>query len=169
MSYQVVGQTRDWAFLAASDIEERLKKLKKVSFIRLLSNRAILFSIMVVFMITAVGLSVLYNPPGNAVEKLAEEHEQGNIADAIQAIIYLERAKVDLTANAFFVGAMFSMPVILILISVLLPILFPEYNFYWGDYISYYDKRASISRLMWRVIVLGVSISVVAGLILRNI
>jgi hypothetical protein len=104
---------------------------------------------------------------------LETAYKNGVIKDPIEALIFLEKARA---ANHFglkFVGVMilvFAVPFAVASgVSFVLPRLYPSYNFYWGDYIARYDKRRSNLRILWTVVVLGILVSLVAGLLLRVI
>ncbi len=167
----VTGQTRDWAFLAAADIDERLKKVKQVSSSFIVNNRNFLY----VPMIISLVIMMLVIPPNfdssAAIDKLEKAYQSGIIKDPIEAMIFLERAKVEPSARLSLIFPMiltFSIPAILMLgLGKIFSVIAPAYNFYWGDYVSYYDKRRSAQNVFWTVIVLGIIVSIISAYIMR--
>jgi hypothetical protein len=105
------------------------------------------------------------------VAVLESAYKNGEVKDPIEALILLEKARNAEHIGAKFIGYIilcFLLPFVLSwLASLLLPRLYPSYNFYWGDYMSVYDKRKNSMEIFWTVIVLGVLVSLVAGLLLR--
>jgi hypothetical protein len=62
----------------------------------------------------------------------------------------------------------FALPYLVFAVAFyLIPRLTFSYVFYWGDAIARYDKRRSVAKIFWTVVVLGIFVSVIGGLILR--
>jgi hypothetical protein len=167
----VVGQTRDWAFLAAADIDERLKKVKQLSSSFIVNSRLFLIvPIIISFAVMFLVLPPSYSYP-LAIDKLEAAYKSGTIKDPIEAMIFLERAKNDPSTRWLIIPPMiltFGAPWIFIFgLGKLFSIIAPAYNFYWGDYVSYYDKRRSAQNVFWTVVVLGIIVSVISAYIMR--
>ena len=168
---EVTGKSRDWAFLAAADIEERIKKIKSIAPAYIIENRW--FAIVPVALSMLIFLTAFFSFAMNttAADKLDVAYENGTIKDPIEAMIFLERAKQESFTAAQFLP--------LLALSMLLPyalffglgklvgILAPSYNFYWGDYIAYLDRRKSAQNIIWTVVILGVIVSIISAYILR--
>ena len=172
ISYSITGKTRDWVFLASSDIEERIKKTKVLAFNNIVENRWFtmfpFFAGMLLFMF--LGFRFVYS---DSPSKLLEQaYNSGEIADPIEALIFLERAKeASQSSPRFFLIFLGSVMIPLLLFwgfSKILPWIAPSYNFYWGDHIVFLDKRKNVQNIFWTVIVLGIIVSIVSGLILEN-
>jgi hypothetical protein len=126
-------------------------------------------------MIISLVIMMLVIPPSfdssAAIDKLEKAYQSGIIKDPIEAIIFLERAKVDPSNKLALIMPMiltFSIPWILMLgLGKLFSVIAPAYNFYWGDYVSFYDKRRSARNIFWTVIVLGIIVSIISTYITR--
>lgn len=175
MCFSAVGQSRDWAFLAASDIEERLRKIKTQSAIfYLFGNRlSIVIPVAigsVLFLVIALNSSLSTKP---AIDQLEAAYKSGVVTNPIEAMIYFERAK-DAARNqgisVYLITAFLSYvspSLIWWLIGKYIPVIAPSYNFYWGDYVAYYDKRKSTQGVFWTVVVLGILVSIISAYIIR--
>jgi hypothetical protein len=106
-----------------------------------------------------------------AANLLQEAYNKGDLQNPIEALIFLEKARVSQDSSLSFTLIMIvSMGLPLAFSGVLyliLPRIFPSYNFYWGDYMALYDKRQGRVKVFWTVIVLGILVSIAASLILR--
>jgi len=175
MLFDVVGQSRDWAFLAASDIEERFRKIKTQSAEYFLTGSRLSFMIPIAIGAGLFALSTLTLTfsSKSAIDQLEIAYKNGVVKDPIEAMIFLERAreaskyKDTLTYGIFAVLSYLIPWSIWSLLRKFIPTISPSYNFYWGDYIAYFDKRKSTANIFWTVIVLGVIVSIVSAYILR--
>ena len=166
--FQVVGASRDLVFLAAAELEERLKKTRIVSWPYLASRRWLgpLIPMLVLISVMPFVLST----ESDALFQLEEAYQGGSVENATEALIFFERAKQEgrgFRLSLMLAGIMVGPFVILFGGAYVLSWLFPAYNFYLGDYVAYYDKRRSISRIVWGVFGLGVVASLIAGLMLQ--
>lgn len=168
VDFEVAGDSRDQVFLAASDLEERVKKTRILSWPYLTSKRWFLSvaPMLVAMFLLVITMTFIFAPAKQAVEDLERQYSEGKVDDAIQALIFLEKARhsdrfviilVPLVAPFALFG----------FIALLLPKVFLAYNFYWGDYIGVFDKRRAFLKVVWIVLVLGVVASVIGGLVLR--
>jgi len=170
INFSVVGNTRDWAFLAAADIDERIKRVIRLSPSFVVNNRQFI----VVPMAISIALMLFLLPPSPsspfAADKLEEAYRSGLIKDPIQALILLERARGE-TGRLDYIAPMmlaFLVPwIILFGLGKLFSVIAPPYNFYWGDYIGYYNKRRSAQNIFWTVVVLGIIVSIISAYIMR--
>lgn len=169
--FQVVGASRDLVFLAAAELEERLRKTRIVSWPYLASRRW--FGSLIPMLVVVVVMSFFldnFGTESDALFQLEEAYQGGSVENATEALIFFERAKLE--GRGFRFSLMFGVIMVLPFVIVfgggyVLSWLFPAYNFYLGDYVAYYDKRRSVSRIVWGVFVLGVVASLIAGLILQ--
>ena len=171
--FQVVGASRDLVFLAAAELEERLKKTRIVSWPYLASRRW--FGSLIPMLVILVLMPLFLNNLGtetDALSQLEEAYQGGSVENATEALIFFERAKQEGRGFRFSLmfGSIMALPFVIVFGGgYVLSWLFPAYNFYLGDYVAYYDKRRSISRIVWGVFVLGVVASLIAGLMLRRL
>ena len=170
---QVVGGSRDLVFLAAAELEERLKKTRIVSW-PYLASQPWFTSLIPTFLVFLV-MPLLVNSLGSetdALSQLEEAYQRGSVENGAEALILFERAKLEgrgFWSYWWFGGALLATVVIVIGGGHVLSWLFPAYNFYLGDYVAYYDKRRSVSRTVTVVLLLGIVASLVAGLILQQL
>lgn len=171
--YKIVGESRDWVFLAAAEIEERLKKNKIISWPHISSREWLIASFMmatiVAMLFSMFFLSDLSPNYGSTLEKAYKNKE---ISNAIEAMIFVEKSKSEISIGTMItpvlIGA--SIPFCLYLIVLLiLPRISLTYNFYWGEFKVVYDKRKNWLTIFWIAIVLGILASIIAGLILRYV
>ena len=171
--FQVVGASRDLVFLAAAELEERLKKTRIVSWPYLASRRWLgsLIPMLVLIVVMPFFVDNL-GTESDALFQLEEAYQGGSVENATEALIFFERAKQEGRGFRFSLMLASIMVVPFVIVfggAYVLSWLFPAYNFYLGDYVAYYDKRRSISRIVWGVFVLGVVASLIAGLMLQHL
>lgn len=166
----VRGPQRDWAFLAADEIEERLKRLKCLPY-EYLSNHRLLIPIL---MGAGMLLAFAFAPENAAVAKKLQELEaslaSGQSLDPVKVIVQIERAKQarsTLSMVSLFLTAFVAPMAIGYLLSALVPRFFRSYHFCWGEYLSLYEKRRARAKVFWIAGVLGVAASIIASLILK--
>jgi uncharacterized integral membrane protein len=171
INYKIIGPSRDWAFVASSEIEERIKKTKTTSFAYVVNHRwfIIIPGILAIILLTLANSYLFISK--QPVETLENAYKNGEIHNPIEAIILLEKARSAEQIGPKFTGFVvlcFLLPFgISGLAYYFVPRIFPSYIFYWGDYIALYDKRKNLIKIFWTVIVLGILASLVAGLLLR--
>jgi hypothetical protein len=172
VAYSITGSSNDWAVLAAGAIEERLRKVRKVSWRRVFSRENFRNAWVVAFTLSAVfaGLSVSKPPPQrvNVAAALEQLRSEGKIRDGVDAIIQLERLKAAEVPDwalffGIFVGFTASCLVPVLALRSLMVGLLPSYAFYWGDNIGVLDRKRNWARLVFGVIILGVVVSVVGN------
>ncbi len=170
----VTGQSRDWAFLAGADLEERLKKVQTLSWAFLASRTWMLLLLIVVCV--GVGLTTMVYLIDSAKMKhdialrLEEARQKGDIKDPVDAIILAEREKAKRPSPGSLLAMTF-LPAFGVVAIVLLLYAVVRgnrtYNFYWGDYIVCFDTYKSRIKLFWTAVVLATGASVLGGIILR--
>ena len=171
--FQVVGASRDLVFLAAAELEERLKKTRIVSWPYLASRRW--FSSLIPILVILVVMPLFVNnldTETDALSQLEEAYQGGSVENATEALIFFERAKQEGRGfrTSLMLGGIVVVPLVIVIGSgYVLSWLFPAYNFYLGDYVAYYDKRRSVSRIVWGVFFLGIIASLIAGLMLQQL
>jgi hypothetical protein len=104
--------------------------------------------------------------------RLQTLYETGVLTDPVKAMIELERMRNEKTPGGFLrmMGVSLGIPlVLLVLAPVILPWIRPSYNFYWGDYVAIFDKRRQRRNVIWTVLVLGLIVSIVAGIVTKKI
>jgi hypothetical protein len=101
------------------------------------------------------------------IRDFQDRHRKGLVTDSIDVYLSVELARSStqkfLRTGAPLLALAFGIPTILsVLATQVWPKLMPAYNFYWGDYVSKWDKKQSVLRTIWVVGVLGLVVSVLA-------
>jgi len=167
---KVVGQTRDWAFLAAADIDERLKKIKQMSSSFIINSRWFQIVPMVISVIVIILILPTMSRTSSVADALEKAYQSGAIKDPIEAIIFTERERSKSSGTVFMVPMIVALIVPWLaswILGKILNVIAPSYNFYWGDYVGYYNKRRSAQNIFWTVIVLGIVVSIISTYIIR--
>ncbi len=157
-------------FVAAADLDDRVKKIRTRAWPYLISQPWFLMVPLVIGMLLATGISHFYSPTMSAVDQLEQEYTSGRVSDPVEALILLERLKASpsIVRMIWTFLVPFSTPLLVFAIFFhLTRKLVQSYVFYWGDEIPRYDKRMNVGRIFWAIVVLGILVSVVGGLILR--
>lgn len=171
-SYTVTGDTRDWAFVAASDLDERLKRMKVIAweavFAKKWTSLALMFAVM---MLALLGSTYLKTPDTTYVE-LESLYKTGKLANATEALIALERIKAHRSDIAMMIP-IFSVWIALFVVIVgggyLLPRVSPSYNFYWGEYVGYFDKRIRVRNAVFTLVLLSLVVSVLGNFVSKKL
>jgi hypothetical protein len=170
VSINVLGSSRDWAFVAGADLEERVKKTRSVAWGYLFSSRLVLLGVAYLGMILSTVTLAKFDRSSAIADELERLYATKVVTDPIQALITIERLKSAATFEHMFLPLFASVMAPLVVfgsLAFLLPRAFPSYNFYWGDYIAQLDRRRNIVKVFWTVVVLGIIVSVVANLLTK--
>lgn len=170
IALDIDGESRDWAFVAASDLEDRIKPTRIAAW-EILLEKPIAMPIMLL-----ISLSIFLAFFGLLIPKdshmvLQKQYEQGLLKDSIQAMIELERINNDRKPGTLlFVVLLFSFLVpaaCWVFPAKIFPLLRPSYNFYWGDYVVVIDRRRRLRSTIGTVVILGLIVSVIGGVIAK--
>jgi hypothetical protein len=173
ITVSVVGESRDAVFVAAADLDERVKKTRTRAWPYYVSQQWIMIIPMLIgiaLMLTALDYFSMTGYAGYAVEELQKEYAAGRVNNPIEALIFFERLKASRPLSLVLMASLvpFAVPFLAFgLAALLIPKISLSYVFYWGDAIAQYDKRRNAYKIFWTIVVLGVVASLVAGLILR--
>ena len=168
--FYVCGDSRDWVFIGASEMEERIKKIRRFSLLRFVRGR---YAILVGMAFAPMGMilsSFLWSHE-KVYLKLQHDYDVGKLRDPVLALIELEKLRSGSLSSMFmplFVG--FAGPLALAtLLAIVFPYFYPPYNFYWGDYKELYKKRMRVSGFIWVAVVLSVVLSLVGNYLSKRI
>lgn len=169
ISYSVTGPSRDWAFVAASELDDRVKRTKKLSLAYWLNHRVVSFMLAgATFVSFAIAIEYL-RPKIDIASQLERAYKQGQLNHPIEAMIFVERAQARNQSPenwALMMLTAFSVPPLIVFgLAGLLSRVHMPYVFYWGDQIHKYDRARSHINVFWIVIVLGLLVSIAAGLL----
>ncbi len=177
--YCVVGDDRDWVFVTSSELEERIKRNKKINIARytrfeLFLPTLTLFTIipMMVNLLSSLNKSNIY------IDKIETAWKSGELTDPIEAMIALERVGVtdrvptEIVFKPIGIGVLVF--VILILVVWGIQYFFAPFNFCWGDYIKVYEKKQAQGKFIFITVILlsiivPICISIISSLIQNSI
>ena len=173
VDFRIISRLRDWAIVLAAEFEERIKRTKLAAFPYIFSHRiTALVPLAIGFLLTMYFVTYFsQNSAFTAVELLDEMYRQEKINDPIEALIFFEKTKIESRYTRF--SPLILLGALIFPISITLAVAFmarkirPSYVFYWGDNVPYFDKRASILKVIWIALILGVPASIIGGLILK--
>jgi hypothetical protein len=165
----VVGESRDAVFVAAADLDDRVKKTQTRAWPHIVSRPWFTIGGMIVATITFLVLSTFFSASKSAVQQLQVEYEAGQIGNPIEAIIRLEQLK---TSEPFYQIMLLLTRFVLIwgivgFFHYFGPKIAKSYVFYWGDAVAAYDKTRGMVKVFWTTIVLGLVVSVLSGWMLQ--
>ena len=170
INYQIDGQANDWVQVTAYDIEDRLEKVKifspTLTFEKLSTGISAYGGLLLVFL---VGQTIA--SPTTAIAQLEKAYKEGLVKDPVEAVLLLEKVKsttyFSWKSLLMYTLALALPYIVLWLLRRTVLKLYPPYNFYWGDYIAYYQKCENAQNILWTVVVLGILVSIVSTYILR--
>jgi hypothetical protein len=119
VSLEVVGDSRDAVFVAAADLDERIKKTRSLSWSYLLSHPLALIAPLVVGMLVSSFIQSHFMSTSESVNLLESRYRAGTLKNPIEAMIFLERARsahegafipLAAFASAFSIYALLSFP-----------------------------------------------------------
>jgi hypothetical protein len=168
-SYEIIGTSRDWAFLTASDIEDRIKRCKIFSWEALLSDKLVFPLLMMLAMMVVVFGASLFDHSSQSHIFLQQQVDAGKITDPVKAIIALEKYKNEQKTQYLPIVTMFIVALITFGFPFIAQIFSKPYNFYWGDYIAYYDRLKRRQNILWTVVVLGIIVSIISAYLTKKI
>jgi hypothetical protein len=167
---RIVGESRDAVFVAAADLDERIKKTRSRAWPYLTTRPWFLFVPLIFAMLLVSILSDFTSPQAAALNALEAEFRAGRLSNPIEAMIFFERAKAQrsLIQSALLPAIVFGLPLgVFGLVQWVLSKWSLSYVFYWGDAIALFDKRKNMVRGFWTIVVLGIVVSIIAGLIVE--
>lgn len=103
--------------------------------------------------------------------ELEKAYNAGQISNPIQAMIFFEKSKLTADNSLIYMFSMifvFAIPMVVVYGGLnLLQMIYPAYNFYWGDYVTYFDKKKQIKNVFLTVVILGIIVSIISAYILK--
>ncbi|SCY30094.1 hypothetical protein SAMN05216420_104166 [Nitrosospira sp. Nl5] len=168
--YSIVGPSRDWAVIASTEIKDLLLRAKKrFTWSYLLSSPwSVPFFLAIAWVCLEV-LTLIFDPQSLAtpVDKLEKAYISNTFANATEAIIFLERAKLEVQPDrvAFFALYVVGMLIAMFIVFWVVPRFMPSYIFAWGDALSAYEKRKAFIARFQDVIVGGLLVSLIGSAI----
>jgi hypothetical protein len=178
ISYVVKGSDRDWVFVTASELEERIAKVKSFSPQALFSH--ISFSVVVALVFTLSLMTMMiyattshHYSTGQTMEA---QWKAGTLRDPIEAIIIQQKSIETMDQNrtgrlplALMVGMPIFVIIILSALAGLVVYLYPAYVFCWGDYTKVFERRVQVRKYVFGVVVVGLVVGILASIIANKL
>lgn len=181
MQYSILGNSRDWVFITSTLLEERLVRIKRFAFNQLGEGgsrrsplKIFLPLLLTLFILISMVIFIKVsdkNGNGSVGIKLEAAYEAGQIENATQALIYIEKEREKNESEKRELSIEKVMPLLLVLGIILTLILtlqffikfYLVYVFNWGDYSGYFEKSESTRKFVLIVIIVGIIVSFVGG------
>lgn len=190
IDHSIKSDSRDWVFVTSSLIEERILQIKRFA-INQIGQRGI-SKLLVRLFVPLLMLLLLFSIVGflpNAQKDIAQQKlkklefteknwKDGKVKDPIRAILDIEIAnskeqlatqKIISQPNLTYIGWIVGGIIAIFLFMSFLLKYYLVYNFCWGDYEEQFNKKESIRKFVFVVIILGLILSIVGGLITNYI
>lgn len=186
LAYAISGTSRDWVFVTSSLLEERINKIKRWApnaigeggGRRNPFRRSIYFLLIWTLPFLLLIIPDLYlkkqTPLTNTISNIEKRIKNKDTIDVVSVIIEIEKSKIEENKsekNLYAPKGWFGLNTIVIIVLVLglggwfLMKYYPVYNFLWGDYVTIFERKESIRKTVFYVIVIGLLISIIGGVI----
>lgn len=182
ISYVVKGSNRDWVFVTASELDERIAKVKRRTVRALLTDTPRFFFPALAFLGVLCGFafmltnSVSHLSSQPTAQTLEAKWKAGTLRDPIEAMIIeekdreIDRKSLD-PANIVNRATLIPISILLSvgLVALLFVYLSPGYIFCWGDYKKIYETRLKVRRYVFSVVIVGLVVGIIASVIANKI
>lgn len=173
IKYSISGNTRDWVLVTSSLIEERIRKVKRISIKRFFKNES--FAVIGMLMIMLLTVFPLINSRADKQEDLTrirKDYESGKLTDEREMLLQLFESDINSEYKDFpnptnILLVFGSVTLLMIITSLYISKLYPIYNFCWGDYEEVFKKKEGTRKTINWVVLVGLAVSIVAGFIVN--
>ncbi len=178
VSYAVRGNDRDWVFVTASELEERISKVKSLSPRTLLSHIPGSLTLPILFLLGLLAATLIATTPRHysTAQSMEIQWKAGTLRDPIEAIIMQQKsieAMDQARGGRSIFAVLIGVPVALVLglwaLVGLATYLYPAYVFCWGDYTKLFERRVQIRKYVFSVVVVGLTVGILASVIANRI
>jgi hypothetical protein len=181
----IKGLSRDWVFLTTSELDEKIKKLKRATWPPI-GLRIGDFFTLIFFPLMAMSLFIFPSSPSTSaidryvkqmegVNNIVKKYNVDSTYGQINLIVDLERNRLkEYIPEQSFVFKNFSLNTVIIFFALLLLFVLSlgvgswfqiPYAFYWGEYMEVFDRREKIKNYVLSTVVAGGVISIVTNFI----
>lgn len=181
LKYSIKSKNRDWALISSSLIDDRLNKISKSHFwLKLVGKSPI-----IIFAISMIGLLsyLTFNMSSDSTENntaivlksLEAKINKNENVDIIKSIIEIEKSKLQVNKRGSSSGSFKYLMWIMIIGTTLIISseylkkgfrkYFPTRIFYWGDYVSSYDKMIKRRNIVLGFIFITIFVSMIINLL----
>ena len=173
---KISSSDRDWAFLTASNLEDRIAKLKLFSLPHWWSTSvfgSLLYGLIVVLLI--FGFNEWVEPhfikEVDKPSELRDAYESGKFKDTIEALIFIEEQKAKSKSGGWYLAyfaAIFILPLTLSwALKKIATRVYSAYVFNWGDQIALHQKAMGRIKILFVAVGLGLVVSVLGSVIMK--
>ncbi|MBW6529135.1 hypothetical protein KZ820_00135 [Sphingomonas sp. RRHST34] len=168
ISFAVSSNDKDWTFVTASTIEERIDKVKSSKIRNAFSAKNFVraFPLIGVSALSAMTF-MMESATDRKIERIKEiRRTSRTLAEYIFRVDTMRSTESDMT---YYFMPLVLLPMFLLLLSdpleKLLRPLFPRYVFYWGDNIPRQDRRIAMLKVLGGGVVLAIIVGVIGNYI----
>ena len=193
ISYKILGNDRDWVFVTSSLLDERIARIRRVSFLpailefsdtsyRLLFlGLALSLALLITLLLISTGLvpssssssgSISSAAILTAVGQVESAWRSGNVSDPVEAILLLHRLEAQVSQSqpvvlpANVILPLSSFLLMFCLYGLSFRYFFPSCNFLWGDYVKEFDRKSGQGLFVFQGVIVATLVAVLGGLIL---
>ena len=168
ISYKVIGNDRDWVFIVTSKLDEIIKRVKRFRIYTPDKFINLLLVMMSLFTLATIALRNSKSQELNQLKLIEQNYKNGKFKNPIEALIEIEKYKIDANYPSMPMNSMAGLGIILTLIIIVFATVyycFPSYNFCWGEYVAYKKRRENIGKFILVTVILGLVIGVTGNYI----
>ena len=178
ISYAVRGSDRDWVFVTASELEERIAKVKSFSPRTLFSRFSSGLVIALIFSLSFMASIYFATTPRHysTAQTMETQWKAGTLRDPIEAIIIQQKSIETMEQNRsgrlsflLLIGLPIAILTSLLALGGLGVYLYPAYVFCWGDYTKVFERRVQVRKYVFGVIVVGLIVGILASVIANKL
>jgi hypothetical protein len=165
--YTVIGNDGEWVFRVTSILDGRIKKIKRFPIYTPDKFINLLLVMMSLFTLATIALRNSKSQELNQLKLIEQNYKNGKFKNPIEALIEIEKYKIDANYPSMPMNSMAGLGIILTLIIVFATVryCFPSYNFCWGEYVAYKERREKIGIFILVTVICGLVIGVTGNYI----
>ena len=169
ISYTVIGNESNWVLSVTSLLDERIKRIKRFRIASPDNIINLLLAMMVsLFAWTVIALPNSKSSELNKLKLIEQNYKNGKLKNPIEALIEIEKYKIDANYPSMPMNSMTGVGILLTLIIIVFATVhycFPSYNFCWGEYVAYKERREILGKFILGTVILSLVIAVTANYI----
>ena len=169
ISYTVIGNDKNWVLIVTSLLDERIKRIKRFRIASPDNIINLLLAMMVsLFAWTVIALPNSKSSELNKLKLIEQNYKNGKLKNPIEALIEIEKYKIDANYPSMPMNSMAGLGIILTLIIIVFATVyycFPSYNFCWGEYVAYKKRRENIGKFILVTVIFSLVIAVLGNYI----
>jgi hypothetical protein len=131
-------------FIVTSKLDEIIKRVKRFRIYTPDKFINLLLVMMSLFTLATIALRNSKSQELNQLKLIEQNYKNGKFKNPIEALIEIEKYKIDANYPSMPMNSMAGLGIILTLIIIVFATVyycFPSYNFCWGEYVAYKKRR----------------------------